>query len=97
MAAEPHGSDEHSASILVVDDEPGVREGCRRVLTAEGYATEGQVRDTLTDEGRATENDEDAKEGAQHRSAETPYESSLEEGIAKSSNQVHVLITINGE
>jgi len=55
------------------------------------------VRDTLTDEGRATENDEDAQEGAQNRSAETPYESSLEEGIAKCSNQVHVPITINGE
>jgi len=26
--------------ILVVDDEPGMREGCRRILTAEGYAVE---------------------------------------------------------
>ena len=26
------------AKILVVDDEPGMREGCRRVLSAEGYA-----------------------------------------------------------
>ena len=26
--------------ILVVDDEPGMREGCRRVLAAEGYEVE---------------------------------------------------------
>ena len=26
--------------ILVVDDELGMREGCRRVLSAEGYAVE---------------------------------------------------------
>jgi signal transduction histidine kinase len=28
------------ARILVVDDEPGMREGCRRILAAEGYAVE---------------------------------------------------------
>jgi two-component system, OmpR family, phosphate regulon sensor histidine kinase PhoR len=28
------------ARILVIDDEPGVREGCRRVLTAEEYQTD---------------------------------------------------------
>ena len=26
--------------ILVVDDEPGIREGCRRILSAEGYRVE---------------------------------------------------------
>lgn len=40
MAAEPHQSDETPASILVIDDEAGVREGCRRVLAAEGYVVD---------------------------------------------------------
>ena len=33
--------------ILVVDDEPGVREGCRKVLVAEGYDV------TVAEDGRA--------------------------------------------
>ncbi|HOJ43399.1 MAG TPA: response regulator, partial [Syntrophorhabdaceae bacterium] len=28
------------ARILVVDDEKGIREGCRRILAAEGYAVD---------------------------------------------------------
>jgi two-component system, sensor histidine kinase and response regulator len=29
-----------SANILVIDDEPGIREGCRRALTPQGYSVE---------------------------------------------------------
>src|SRR5512133_1777126 len=29
-----------SVNILVVDDEKGIREGCRRILTGEGYAVD---------------------------------------------------------
>ena len=29
-----------STSILVVDDEPGIRESCRRVLSSEGFTVE---------------------------------------------------------
>jgi len=35
------------ARILVVDDEPGVREGCRKILTAEGYDV------TVAEDGQA--------------------------------------------
>ena len=36
-----------AARILVVDDEPGVREGCRKILTAEGYDV------TVAEDGQA--------------------------------------------
>jgi signal transduction histidine kinase len=38
----PHVGDEHEvhASILVVDDEAGMREGCQRVLTSAGYSVD---------------------------------------------------------
>jgi two-component system, OmpR family, phosphate regulon sensor histidine kinase PhoR len=31
---------DQAASVLVVDDERGIREGCRRILTAEGYTVD---------------------------------------------------------
>ena len=31
---------EHGARILVVDDERGIREGCRKILSCEGYRVE---------------------------------------------------------
>lgn len=40
MPDEADASNETAAAILVIDDEPGVREGCRRVLSAEGYVTD---------------------------------------------------------
>lgn len=35
----PGSSDPGPARVLVVDDEPGIREGCRRILAADGYET----------------------------------------------------------
>ncbi len=35
-----HGTEGEEARILVVDDEPGIRDGCRKVLASEGYAVE---------------------------------------------------------
>ncbi|MFH1550757.1 MAG: response regulator, partial [Planctomycetota bacterium] len=43
MEASAHKEQEAKAveaRILVVDDEPGIREGCRKVLESEGYAVE---------------------------------------------------------
>ena len=36
-AAVPRGHGQPEARILVVDDELGIREGCRKILAAEGY------------------------------------------------------------
>jgi len=43
------GSTENRAQILVIDDEQGIREGCRRALSGQGYsvATAGDLREGL--------------------------------------------------
>ncbi|MFO7957818.1 MAG: response regulator, partial [Candidatus Brocadiia bacterium] len=48
--------EDRAARILVVDDEPGIREGCRRILTDDGYrvdtAADGQKGlDLLSEKG----------------------------------------------
>ena len=40
MTIEKQGEDNAPARILVVDDEPGIREGCRKILLGEGFAVE---------------------------------------------------------
>ena len=40
MKIETQAADKLSSRILVVDDEPGIREGCRKILMAEGFTVQ---------------------------------------------------------